>query len=106
VLNGAVAAGAVDDQKYFMFAKNRDSFRLVHETASFPRQLVGYRADFPAKLVTRVKEVLLNMHQSEEGGKVLRDFESTTKFDEIPVQAIDLMAGLKKYIDAELKLQR
>jgi ABC-type phosphate/phosphonate transport system substrate-binding protein len=56
--------------------------------------------------VTRVKEVLLNMHQSEEGGKVLRDFESTTKFDEIPVQAIDLMAGLKKYIDAELKLQR
>jgi phosphonate transport system substrate-binding protein len=106
VLNGAVAAGAVDDQKYFMFAKNRDSFRIVHETASFPRQLVGYRADFPAKLVTRVKEVLLNMHQSEEGGKVLRDFESTTKFDEIPVQAIDLMAGLKKYIDAELKLQR
>jgi phosphonate transport system substrate-binding protein len=106
VLNGAVAAGAVDDQKYFMFAKNRESFRVVHESVSFPRQLVSCRADFPAKLAARVKELLLNMHQSEEGEKALRDFEGTTKFDEIPVQAIDLMAGLKKYIDAELKLQR
>ena len=106
VLNGAVAAGALDDQKYFMFAKNRDSFRIVHESVSFPRQLVSCREDFPAKLVARVKELLLNMHHSEEGEKALRDFESTTKFEEIPVQAIDLMARLKKYIDAELKLQR
>jgi ABC-type phosphate/phosphonate transport system substrate-binding protein len=56
--------------------------------------------------VTRVKEFLLNMHQTEESEKALRDFESTTQFDEIPVQAIDLMAELRKYIDAELKLQR
>ncbi|MBI2181237.1 MAG: phosphate/phosphite/phosphonate ABC transporter substrate-binding protein [Deltaproteobacteria bacterium] len=105
VLNGMVAAGAVDDQKYFVFTKNRDIFRILHESVSFPRQLVSYRADFPAKLVARVKTLLLNMHQSEEGEKALRAFESTTKFDEIPVQAIDLMAGLKKYIEAELKLQ-
>jgi len=106
VLNGMVAAGAVDDQKYFMFARNRDSFRIVHESASFPRQLVSFRADFPTKLLARVKELLLDMHQSEEGEKALRDFESTTKFDEIPVQVIDRMEGLKTYIDAELKLQR
>jgi len=106
VLNGMVAAGAVDDQKYFMFAKNRDSLRIIHESVSFPRQLVSYRADFPAKLVARVKELLLNMHKSEEGEKALREFESTTKFDEIPVQAIDRAEGLKKYIEAELKLQR
>ena len=106
VLNGGAAAGAVDDEKYLRFAKNLDSFRIVHQTVSFPRHIVSYRADLPAKLVTRLKEVLLNMQQSEEGGKVLREFENTTKFDEIPVQAIDLMTGLKKYLDAELKLQR
>lgn len=106
VLNGGVAAGAVDDQKYLGLAKNLDSFKIVHETASFPRQIASYRADLPATLVTRVKEILLSMHQSKEGGKVLREFESTTKFDEIPVQALDLAAGLTKYIDAELKLQR
>ena len=106
VLNGVVAAGATDDQKYLMLAKNLGSLKIIHETASFPRQIVSHRADLPAKLVTRVKEFLLNMHQTEESEKALRDFESTTQFDEIPVQAIDLMAELRKYIDAELKLQR
>ena len=105
VLNGAVAAGATDDQKYLTLAKNLD-FKIIHETVSFPRQIVSHRADLPAKLVTRVKEVLLNMHQTEEGRQVLRDFESTAKFEEIRVRDIDLMAGLKKHVDAELKLQR
>ena len=106
VLNGVVAAGAIDSDKYIGVAKNLDIFRKVHETVSFPRHILSYRADLPAKLVTRLKEVLLNMQQSEEGGKALREFENTTKFDAIPVQAIDLMTGLKKYLDAELKLQR
>jgi hypothetical protein len=56
--------------------------------------------------VTKVKEVLMNMHQTAEGRQVLHAFESTTKFDEIPVRDIELMAGLKKLVDAELKLQR
>lgn len=37
---------------------------------------------------------------------MLEDFENTAKFEEIPVRDISLMAGLKKYVDAELKLQR
>ncbi|MEX0805179.1 MAG: phosphate/phosphite/phosphonate ABC transporter substrate-binding protein [Candidatus Binatia bacterium] len=106
VLNGVVAAGATDDQKYLMLAKNLDSFKIIHETVSFPRQIVSYRADLPAKLVTRVKEVLLNMHQTDEGRQVLQAFESTTKFEEIPVRDIELMEGLRKHVDAELKLKR
>ena len=105
VLNGAAAAGAIDDQKYLRFAKSLEQFRIVHETVSFPRQIVSYRADLPAKLLTRIKAVLLDMQRSEEGRKALREFEGTTKFDEIPAQAVELMAGLKKYLDAEIKLQ-
>lgn len=106
VFHGTVAAGATDDQKYLTLAKNLDSLKIIHETASFPRHIVSHRADLSAKLVTRVKEVLLNMHQTKEGTQILQDFENTTKFEEIPVRDIDLMAGLKKHIDAELKLQR
>ena len=105
VLNGAVAAGATDDQKYLTLAKNLD-FKIIHETVSFPRQIVSHRADLPAKLVTRVKEVLLNMHQTEQGRQVLQVFESTSKFEEIRVRDFDLIAGLRKHVDAELKLQR
>jgi phosphonate transport system substrate-binding protein len=106
VLNGVVAAGATDDQKYLTSAKNLDSLKIVHETTSFPRQIVSHRADLPAKLATRVKEVLLNMQQTDEGRQVLQAFENTTKFEEIPVRDVDLMAGLRKHVDAELKLQR
>jgi phosphonate transport system substrate-binding protein len=106
VLNRVVAAGACDSQKYLAVAKNVDRFKIIHETVSIPRQIVSYRADLPAKLVTKVKEVLMNMHQTAEGKQVLEDFENTTKFDEIPVRDMDLMAGLRKQVDAELKLQR
>jgi phosphonate transport system substrate-binding protein len=106
VLNGATTAGVTDDQKYLMLAKNLDSFKIIHETASFPRQFVSYRADLPATLVAKIKEILLNMHQTDEGKQVLKAFESTTKFEEIPVRDMELAAGLRKHVDAELKLNR
>lgn len=103
VANGEVAAGAVDDQKYHALAKNLDGLKILHETASFPRQIVSYRADFPVKLLTKIKNVLLNMPRTEEGRKVLREFDNTTKFDKIPAPVHDLMRGFKKYVEAELK---
>ena len=105
VANGEVAAGAVDDQRYHAVAKNLDGLKILHETASFPRQIVSHRADFPDKLLTKIKNVLLNMTRTEEGRKVLREFDNTTKFDEIPAPVHDLMMGLKKYVEAELKPQ-
>ena len=105
VANGEVAGGAVDDQKYHALAKNLDGLKILHETASFPRQIVSYRADFPVKLLTKIKNVLLNMTRTEEGRNVLREFDNTTKFDEIPAPVHDLMRGFKKYVEAELKPQ-
>lgn len=106
VSNGVVAAGATEDEKYLRMAKNVDSFKVLHKTEFFPRQIVSARADFPAKLLTKVQRILLNMQQTEEGRQALLAFESTTKFDEISPQDIELMEKLKKHVDAELKLQR
>ena len=105
VLGANVAAGATDSEKYRTVARNVDNLRMIHETNSFPRQIVSYRADLPAKLLGRVKEILLNMHQSEEGRRALAAFENTTKFDELPARDAELMAKLRKYVDAELKIQ-
>jgi phosphonate transport system substrate-binding protein len=105
VLNGAAAAGAIDNEKYLKLAKNLEGFKIIHETASFPRQIISYRADLPVTLMTKVKDILLTMPRSEQGLNVLRDFENTTKFDEVPAQAIEMMKRLKKHVDAELKIQ-
>jgi phosphonate transport system substrate-binding protein len=106
VSSGAVAAGATDDQKYLTLAKNVDSLKIMHETSSFPRQIVSHRADLSPKLATRVKETLLKMHQSEEGRQVLQAFEGTTKFEEIAPRDMELIGTLKKHVEAELKFQR
>jgi phosphonate transport system substrate-binding protein len=106
VLNKVAAAGAIDNQKYLTLAKNLDNLKMLHESVSFPRQIVSYREDLPVKLVARVKQLLQSMHRIEDGQQVLQAFEETTKFDEIPVRDLDLVEGLRKYIDAELKPQR
>ncbi|HXF75150.1 MAG TPA: phosphate/phosphite/phosphonate ABC transporter substrate-binding protein [Methylomirabilota bacterium] len=106
VLSGAVAAGAIDGDKYLRFAKSLDSFRVLNETGPFPRQLVSYRRDLPAKLVGKIRQILLAMPQTDEGAKVLKDFENTVKFDEIPAQTLERAAKLKRHLDAELPLQR
>jgi phosphonate transport system substrate-binding protein len=105
VLNGLVAAGATDDQKYLTLTKNLDNFKVLHETVAFSRQIVSHRANLPGTLMTKVKEVLLNMHLTAAGRQVLQEFESTTKFEEIPARDLDMIAQLKKYVDAELKMQ-
>jgi len=103
VLNGAVSAGAIDGDKYLRFAKNLGNLKILHETEFFPRQIVSYRADLSEKLVKKIKEVLLHMPRSEEGARVLRDFENTTQFDEIPPKTLALLAKLTPYLEAELQ---
>lgn len=105
VANGEVAAGAVADQRYHALVKNLAGLTILHETAPAPRQLVSHRADLPVTLVTKIKNILLNMPRTGEGREVLRAFDNTTKFDEIPAPVHDLMMGLKKYVEAELKPQ-
>jgi phosphonate transport system substrate-binding protein len=104
VANGEVAAGAVDDQRFHALAKNLNGLKILHETASFPRQLVSHRADLSDKLVTKINKLLLNITRTQEGRKVLNEFDNTAKFDEIPAPVHDQMMGLKKYFEAEIKV--
>jgi hypothetical protein len=54
--------------------------------------------------VARIKDVLLQMDQREEGRNALRAFEAGTKFDDIPAHARDLLETFMPYIEAELGL--
>ena len=103
VLRGKVSAGAMDNQRYLEKAgKSVDDLKIIFETFSFPRHIVSYRGDLPPPMVERIKDVLMKMHQSEEGRKALEDFEKTTRFDELPDQAMAPFLKAGKFIDAEL----
>lgn len=106
VLRKKVVAGAMDNQSYAKEAKgNLSSLKVLEQSFSIPRQIVNYRSDLPPKLVARIKKILITMNQSEEGKKVLKRFDNTTKFDGLTDQAMARLLNLSKHIEAELKVQ-
>ena len=103
VLRGKAHAGATDNRSYLREAReNLSNLKVLYETFSIPRQVVSYRGNLPVELVAKIKEILMDMQQSEEGKKTLQDFEKTTKFDEIPDQTMTPFLKLQNFIDAEL----
>lgn len=103
VLRKKVIAGAIDDSGYEKEAKsNLNSLKVIEKSNLVPRHIVSYRADLPPKLVTRIKEILTGMDQSEEGKKALKDFESTSKFDAISDQAMVPFLKAMKHFSSEL----
>jgi ABC-type phosphate/phosphonate transport system substrate-binding protein len=65
--------------------------------------LVSCRADLAPKLVTRIKEIMIEMDQSPEGRSALREFEETTKFDELPGPSMAQLLTLRKFVEAEVR---
>ncbi|MFQ5598013.1 MAG: phosphate/phosphite/phosphonate ABC transporter substrate-binding protein [Nitrospiria bacterium] len=106
VLRGKVSAGALDHRNYLKDAKGSLSqLKRLHETFSIPRHIVSYRADLPPRLVARIKDILLGMERSEEGRRVLKAFEKTTKFDEIPEQSLAPLLESPDFFDQEFELK-
>ncbi len=106
VLKGKVSAGAMDSQTYAELSqKQGDSLKVIAKTPAVPRHMVSARPGLPVDLLARVKEILMQMDQLDEGRKTLQQFDRTAKFDELTEQNTVLMQKMRKLIDAELKLQ-
>jgi phosphonate transport system substrate-binding protein len=85
VLLGKVAAGAFSDNDFDDLDNRRKAeITILAETETVPRNLLSVRKDLEHTLVSRLKEILLAMHQNEEGQKILKDFDKTTRFDLLP----------------------
>ena len=85
VLSKRVAAGAFSDDDYGAFdEKRKATITILAQTDLFPRHLVSVRKDLDPKVKNRLKEILLSMHQDEEGRIIMLKTDNTTKFDLLP----------------------
>jgi phosphonate transport system substrate-binding protein len=85
VFSKRLAAGAISNDDYSSIdEKKRAEISILAQTDSFPRHLVSTRKDLDPKIKNRLKEILLTMHQNEEGRKILQQTDSTAKFDLLP----------------------
>jgi phosphonate transport system substrate-binding protein len=103
VRRGKVTAGATDDLMYERETlRYPNSLKVIYTTSSFPRHVVSCRADLAPHLVTRIKEILIEMDQSPEGRSALKEFEDTTKFDPLPGPSIAQLLKARKFVEAEV----
>lgn len=80
-----VAAGAISNDDYDGLGKQVIAdISVLGETEKLPRHLVSIRKDLRPAVTKRLKEILLSMHQDDEGRKILQQTDNTTKFDSLP----------------------
>ncbi|HEU4340818.1 MAG TPA: phosphate/phosphite/phosphonate ABC transporter substrate-binding protein [Candidatus Binatia bacterium] len=85
VLTRQAAAGAFSDDDYATLEEQRRSeVAVLAHTDKLPRHLLSIRKDLPLGLAARLEEVLLSMHESDEGRAILQRTDATTKFDMLP----------------------
>jgi len=85
VLTKQAAAGAFSDDDYARLdEKKKSAINILAQSERVPRHFLSVRKDFAPALVDRLEKILLSMHESEQGRRILKSTDDTTKFDLLP----------------------
>jgi phosphonate transport system substrate-binding protein len=85
VLTKKAAAGAFSDDDFAKLGDSKKSDLIIlAQTEQLPRHLISVRKDFAPELVDRLKKLLLSMHENDQGRRILKKTDDTTKFDLLP----------------------
>lgn len=104
VLSGKTAAGAISDDDYARLEKKqRSEITVLAQTEPLPRHLLSVRSDFSPQLLDRLRTILLAMHEDNQGRRILKNADETTKFDLLPEGAAGLRRKLQEIFAADKK---
>jgi phosphonate transport system substrate-binding protein len=107
VLTGKAAAGAISDDDYARLEKKKKSdITVLAETERLPRHLLSVRNDFSPASADRLKTILLSMHENNEGRRILKNTDDTTKFDLLPEGDAGLRLKLAAIFGSEKKFAK
>lgn len=85
VLTGQAVAGVFSDDDYARLEeKKKSTIAILAQTDRLPRHFLSVRKDFPPGMIDRIEKILLSMHESDQGRKILKRTDDTTKFDPLP----------------------
>jgi phosphonate transport system substrate-binding protein len=89
VLNGRADAGAMADYVFEkLSAPVSSELRLIHKSIVIPYHIVISRPGLSAAVLSAIHRRLLAMHDDPEGQRILKAFENTTRFDDIPAESL------------------
>ncbi|HEV8719378.1 MAG TPA: phosphate/phosphite/phosphonate ABC transporter substrate-binding protein [Candidatus Binatia bacterium] len=104
VLTKKAAAAAFSDDDYARLEKRkRSDITILAETEQLPRHFLSVRKDFPPALADRLEKILVSMHENEQGRRILKKADDTTKFDPLPEGDEALRRRLSEIFDSAKK---
>jgi phosphonate transport system substrate-binding protein len=85
IVEGKADIGVISnvDLEQETYESIKSQLKIVDRTIDVPRHVVSYRSELEPALVDKIKNILLNMDKDPEGVKILRNFENSTKYEEI-----------------------
>ena len=85
VVEGKADIGVISnvDLEHETYESIKSQLKIVDKTIDVPRHLVSYRSELEPDLVYKINSILLNMDKEPEGIKILRNFDNSTKYEEI-----------------------
>jgi phosphonate transport system substrate-binding protein len=85
VLKKQAGAGAFSNDDHANLSdQEKSEINVLAQTERLPRHLVSVRSDLPSAVAGRLEEILLTMHEDDEGRRILKKTDQTTKFDQLP----------------------
>lgn len=86
--NQVAAAGLAENDFKQLSKSALVPLRVLYTSPVVPYHVVVYGKHLDQGLVSRIRAILLNAHDSREGGTTLDAFDQTTMFDEIPADLL------------------
>ena len=98
VQRGLADAGAFSNQDWRERtpAALRKDLKIIHRTEPILRSVISVRRGLRPEIKRRVKQVLLGMHETPEGRRVLRKYYRVRKYDEFEGEAAAQLANAKR----------
>ena len=86
VVEGKADIGVISnvDLEHETYESIKSQLKIVDRTIDVPRHMVSYRSELEPDLVYKINTILLNMDKEPEGIKILRNFDNSTKYEEMP----------------------
>jgi phosphonate transport system substrate-binding protein len=85
IVEGKADIGVISnvDLEQETYKSVKSQLKIADRTIDVPRHVVSYRSELEPALIQKIKNILLKMDQDPEGIKILRNFENSTKYEEI-----------------------
>jgi phosphonate transport system substrate-binding protein len=85
VVEGKADIGVISnvDFEQEVYESVKSQLKIIDRTIDVPRHVVSHRSEMEPALVQKIKDVLLNMDKDPEGIEILRNFENSTRYEEI-----------------------